>query len=153
LAGGKPKAPQNGIGFAFQRLTPGLQDHQQRLNDLLGQVKAPAECCGAAFAFGGKIAGVDLFDQPATLAKLWPKLVSAYAIDALEETENATASVTAEQVTDWLRSVAEARAESFKSPGLGDDVRLEGSNLVGAGLVVEEHPVHVELFRHEQPTP
>ena len=38
------------------------------------------------------------------------------------------------------------KAEPFKSPGLGEDVRLEGPDLVGAGLVVEQTPVHVELF-------
>jgi hypothetical protein len=34
----------------------------------------------------------------------------------------------------------------FKSPGLGDDVRLETQRLSGAGLVVEGQPVHVEVF-------
>jgi hypothetical protein len=29
---------------------------------------------------------------------------------------------------------------------LGYDVRLEGAGVVGAGLLVEEHPVHAELF-------
>jgi hypothetical protein len=35
---------------------------------------------------------------------------------------------------------------STVSPGLGDDVRLQGDGVVGAGLVVDDRPVHVELF-------
>ena len=58
----------------------------------------------------------------------------------------AEAPVGREAVLEWLRSAAGAKAEPFKSAGLGDDVRLEGPTLVGAGLVVEEQPVHVEMF-------
>ena len=38
------------------------------------------------------------------------------------------------------------KAEPFKSPGMGFDIRLTGAHMVGAGLVVEDRPVHVELF-------
>jgi hypothetical protein len=120
-------------------------DHETRLGDILDQLRVPEGCCGVAFVLGGRVAGVDLFDKPETLAKLWPKLVRAYAIDALEQTESPPA-LTPEEVAQWIRSAAAARLEPFKSPGLGDDVRVEGPNLVGAGLVVHEQPVHVELF-------
>jgi hypothetical protein len=122
------------------------EDHQVCLSDILGQLTVPEGCCGAVFAFGGRITGVDLFDKPATLAKLWPKLIRAYAIDALEVGQAQETAVSAEAVQQWLHAAAEAKAEPFKSPGLGEDVRLEGPDLVGAGLVVEQTPVHVELF-------
>jgi hypothetical protein len=122
------------------------EDHQVRLSDVLGQLTVPEGCCGAVFAFGGRITGVDLFDKPATLVKLWPKLIRAYAIDALEVGSTEETAVSAEAVQQWLHTAAEAKAEPFKSPGLGEDVRLEGPDLVGAGLVVEQTPVHVELF-------
>jgi hypothetical protein len=126
------------------------EDHTRRLGDVLGRLQVPEDCCGVAFAIGGRLAGADLFDRPQTLCKLWPKLVRAFAIDALEGAAPVEAPLTAEAVHEWLLSAAAAKAEPFKSPGLGDDVRLEGPNLVGAGLVVREQPVHVELFA-EQP--
>jgi hypothetical protein len=46
----------------------------------------------------------------------------------------------------WLHGAAAARTETFKSPGVGDDVRLEGPSLVGAGLVIDGQPIHVEVF-------
>jgi hypothetical protein len=134
-------------------LDQAYEDTRVRLDDLLGQVRLPEGCCGAVFAFGGRIAGVDLFDQPETLGKLWPKLLRAYAIDALEPSAATDARVTAAGVRTWLNAANTARVEPFPSPGLGQDVRLEAPTLVGAGLVVEEQPVHVELFAEDAPPP
>ncbi len=130
-------------------LSQAYHDHLSRLDEVLQQLRAPEGACGVVFAFGGRIAGVDLFDRPATLVKLWPKLVRAYAIDAIEG-RDPERRVAPEGVREWLRTAPAARAQAFKSPGLGDDVRLEGTTLVGAGLVVDDHPVHVELFPNVQ---
>ena len=37
----------------------------------------------------------------------------------------------------------------FPAPSLGQDVRLEAPGLVGAGLVVEDSAVHVQVFHEE----
>jgi hypothetical protein len=140
------KLGKMGSASPSSALDQAYADHQTRLGDILDQLRVPEGCCGAAFVLGGRIAGVDLFDKPETLARLWPKLVRAYAIDALEEPASAEAPLAPEAVGQWLRSAATAKLEPFKSPGLGDDVRVEGPNLVGAGLVVQEQAVHVELF-------
>ncbi len=132
-------------------LNQAYEDHRQRLDDLLGQVQAPEGASGVAFVLDGKVAGVDLFDQPTTLTKLWPKLVRAYALDALEVGNREALEVSPEQVQQWLSAAAEAKAEPYPSPGVGVDVRLEGAAVVGAGLVVDEHPVHVELFTRQAP--
>jgi hypothetical protein len=113
---------------------------------LMATLKLPEGASGVVFAYGGRIVGFDLFDQPATLAKLWPKLLRAYALDARVEARPGVVPVTAEAVRTWLAGVAGAKEEAFKSPGVGEDVRLEAATLVGAGLVVEDKPVHVEVF-------
>jgi hypothetical protein len=120
--------------------------HQKSLQELLSQMKVPEGCSGVAFALGGKVLGADLFDRPQTLSKLWPKLAQAHAIDALEIRETEPRPLAADEVRRWLRSGAKATAESFKSPGMGCDIRLDGTDLVGASLVVEDHPVHLEVF-------
>jgi len=51
-------------------------------------------------------------------------------------------------VKDWLSSAA-AQAKPFKSPGVGDDVRIQGDGMVGACLVVDDRPVHSALFHDE----
>jgi hypothetical protein len=127
------------------------EDYHTRLEEFLKAIPVPAECCGLAFALGGRVVGVDLFDKPATLGKLWPKIVRAYALDALEHQEAEAQPVTRGGVQDWLASAAGAEAQQYKSPGLGYDVRLRGERIIGASLVVEEHPVHAELFAAEAP--
>jgi hypothetical protein len=125
-------------------LQKAYEDLEIDLGKVVSQLTPPEGACGAVFAYGGRIIGFDLFDQPATLAKLWPKLVRAYAIDA--RVAPAATQVKRSEVEEWLRTALEAREEVFKSPGLGDDVRLETQRLSGAGLVVEGQPVHVEVF-------
>jgi hypothetical protein len=140
------KLTKLGSVSASSELHQAYADHAYRLSDFLAKLTVPAGCSGVAFALGGRLLAVDLFDQPATLVKLWEKLIRAYALDALEEAGETKPAVSAESVRHWLQEVAEARPETFKSPGLGDDIRLEGTSVVGAGLVVDEVPIHVELF-------
>lgn len=126
-------------------LAQAYTDHESPLKALVEKLKPPPGACGVVFAFGGRIAGCDLFDRPETLVKMWPKLVRAYAIDALERRDPAP-PVTAAAVRELLRQTAQAKVESFKSAGLGEDLRLESPVLAGACLVVEEQPVHFEMF-------
>jgi hypothetical protein len=121
-------------------------DTQAVLSGDVGALTPPDGVSGAVFAYGGKVVGFDLFDRPATLAKLWPKLVRAYALDAYVTKEASGRTVTRDEVEAWLRQAADAKEEVFKSPGVGDDVRVQGKELVAAGLVIDERPVHVEAF-------
>ena len=127
-----------------------FKDYAEKLDGMLRSLSAPAGCHGAVFVINGKITGADLFDRPATVTKVWPKLINGYAIDALEEPEEKPNRVQGESVTEWLKAASLAKQEWFDSPGLGQDVRIEGEQLVGAALVVEQQPVHLQLFREEK---
>jgi len=130
------------------------QDRHTEMEKIIQEIRIPEDWCGAVFAFDGKIAGMDIFDKPATLSKLMPKLVKSYAIDSLEKVNEAAASrsVDSENVKNWLRSLAEAKFDPFESPGIGTDVRIKSKELVGDSLVVEGCPVHVELFSEDLPS-
>lgn len=119
-------------------------DAEPELAATAASLPAPEGASGAVFAFGGKIVGLDLFDRPATLGRLWAKLVRAYAIDARHA--DGDKRVTPDEVSAWLSGAAAAKEESFRSAGLGDDVRLEAATLEAACLRLESHPVHVEAF-------
>ncbi|MCJ7502552.1 MAG: hypothetical protein MUP80_05770 [Acidobacteriia bacterium] len=128
-------------------------DYARKLDAVTNSLPAPEDSNGAVFVIHGKIAGADLFDQPATLKKLWSKLIKSYAADALEDPKEESAPLPAERIAEWLKSASSAKQQWFDSPGVGKDVRIEDKNLVGATLVVEAHPVHLELFREEEPAP
>jgi hypothetical protein len=124
-----------------------FHDYDRKLNKVLEALSAPNQCNGAAFAIRGRPVGADLFDKPVTLAKLWPKLIKGYAMDALEESAEKPRPLEPESVITWLKSVGVASKESFKSAGVGQDVRITGEQLVGSTLLVDDSPVHLQLFR------
>ena len=82
------------------------QDYAARLNELGARLQPPADCHGVIFAVADRIEGADLFDQPATLVKLWMKLVRAYALDAMEAGASEASPVTTDGVSSWLQSAA-----------------------------------------------
>lgn len=143
------KLGQLGSVSPSDALEQAYEDHRTRLDTVTREVRVPDDCHGVVFVFGGRIAGVDLFDKPKTLSKLLPKLVRAYAIDAIAVQD--AKNVEREAVTAWLETVPSATAEIYDSPGLGSDVRLESRQIAGAALVVDDHPVHVELFPAASP--
>ena len=134
-------------------LEQAYEDHGPTLKEIVGQVGVPEGCSGAVFVVHSRIVGADVFDKPATLAKLWPKLVQGYALDALEPCKGEPTPVTREVVREWLQRAAQGKMERFKSVGLGDDIRVEAEEIVGAGLVVDDQPVHVEIFAEAAATP
>ena len=134
---------------AFEQV---YQDYAARLDDLGSRLQPPEGCHGVLFAVAGQIEGADIFDQPATLAKLWTKLVRGYALDAMETSQSEAPPITTEDGARWIQAAAGAKTESYPSPGIGRDVRLEATALSGSGLVVDEQAVHLELFA-ESPTP
>ena len=67
----------------------------------------------------------------------------------LGEPREKPAVVQAEEVSEWVKAAGAARQKWFDTLGVGYDVRIEGEQLVGATLVVEGHPVHLELFQEE----
>jgi hypothetical protein len=125
------------------------QHHAGRLKEWEAKATVPPECTGAVFVVGENIVGADLFDKPETLGNLWPKLIKSCAIDALESSIDPK-PLQEEYVSGWLKKGLSAPRETFPSAGVGVDMRIEGDDCIGASLVVEDRPVHTELFRGRQ---
>jgi hypothetical protein len=123
------------------------KDYAGRLAEIVEILSPPSECHGAAFVIHGRMTAADLFDKPSTLAKLWSKLVRSYALESLETRKDEPAVIHSEQILEWVKSAGAGRQKWFDSPGVGHDLRIENRDLVGAALIVEQHPVHLELFR------
>ena len=124
------------------------ETHRHRLDDYLAGFTPVARQCGALFAIGGQIIGFDLFDSPEPLGKLLPKLVRSFALDAIDQGE-AAGAVTPEAVLPFLRSAARAGTQRFPALGLGEDVRLNGTDLTGGALEVGDRLIHLCAFRRQ----
>jgi hypothetical protein len=131
-------SPSGALHEAYQHFASELTDWEE-------QVKVPDKCSGAVFVVGENTVGADLFDKPDTLQKLWPKLIRSCAIDALESPTESQ-GLQEEEISSWLRKASSARRETFATAGVGVDVRMESEAVIGASLVVDDQPVHTELF-------
>ncbi len=100
---------------------------------------------GMAVAIGGRMISADLFDCPATMQKLWRKLIRASAMDAVSVPVGKP--VSRSRAERMLQRVRDASLEIFPSPGLGEDVRVHGGGVVGSALVYDGTVVHAALFR------
>lgn len=102
---------------------------------------------GVVALIGARAVGADVFDQAATLAAYWPRLVRSYALEALAA---APAAPSRDAAQDLLQRSITAERAAFTSPGLGQDVRISGNGVVGAALVWDNVVVHLALFRDEK---
>ena len=101
---------------------------------------------GALFLLAGGWCGLDLFDASATLRATFPKLVNSWALDALEPRPGGDAAVSRSRAEAFLAAVALAEPRVYPAVGLGQELRLEGDDVVGAALVHDGSVVHLAAF-------
>lgn len=116
-----------------------------KLDEFIERLDAVPRQAGALFAINGVVAGLDVFDSRATWRKSMHKLVQSYGLDALDHS-GAPVSSGKPQPKRFLSTLKKAARESFPAIGLGEDVRIKGSTIVGGGLVVDGKVLHLVAF-------
>ena len=137
------ESPTARMTDTFEENRAGLDDYVRNLPLVEGQV-------GAVFALGGRVSSLELFDSAETLAKMWPKLVRSWALDALSLANRPHDVQPVDAARALLDEVAAARVTEHEALGLGKDLRFEGSGLSGGALVQDDRLVHLCVFRDEQ---
>ncbi len=132
-------SPTAAAAAMYDSHRPSLEGFVQAIAPVDGQV-------GALFAVNGSPWGLDLFDSPATLGKMLPKLVRSYALDAIDQRGEATPVLEAEAL-HFVADTMNARVERFPAVGLGEDLRLSAPTLTGGALAVGDEVVHLCAFR------
>jgi hypothetical protein len=123
-------------------------DHGSSIEKFVAACRAVDGQVGALFAVDDTLVGIDLFDRASTLRTVLPKLVRSVAVDALDrDGRPGGAQVPVpHQVARFLAALAGISHTVTKALGLGDDVRLSGSGITGAALVVDQRLVHLSAF-------
>jgi hypothetical protein len=132
-------SPTAAAAAMYDSHRPSLEGFVQAFAPVEGQV-------GALFAVNGSPWGMDLFDSPATLGRVLPKLVRSYALDAIDHQGESTPVLEAEALHFVTETMA-ARVERFPAVGLGEDLRLSAPTLTGGALAVGDRVVHLCAFR------
>ena len=143
-------------------------DHGASIEKFVAACAAVEGQIGALFAIDGAIVGCDLFDRESTLRKMLPKLVRSIAVDAIDRRNGDThhcsnpengdsphfqrdsaemgAVPISEAAARFLAAASATPQHVAKALGLGDDVRLSGSGITAAALVVDGVIVHLGAF-------
>ena len=102
--------------------------------------------CGVAFAIGGRILGLEIFDHPEVMRRFFQKLVRSYALDALDAAPAANGSASIEAVCAVVAQASAAQSFLEQALGIGKDVRFSGREISGAALWANERFVHICAF-------
>ncbi|MCL6621211.1 MAG: hypothetical protein K6T55_03840 [Syntrophobacterales bacterium] len=104
---------------------------------------------GFLAAIQGQPAGLEAFDSEENLTRYYAKLLKSYALDAVEALHSRMprpASSRWRNGTDFLQELLSLEVSLRPSLGLGEDLRVEGETIVGAGLVCLGALVYLSLF-------
>ncbi len=107
---------------------------------------------GMAVFIDGEMAGIELFGTHGTLRKTHAKLVQSYVMDALETSrawQEEKSGSRLDAAGNYLHAAAQTRVERRPSVGLGQDLRLQSPQLVGAGLEFEGYVLHLTMFAND----
>ena len=109
----------------------------------------PDGACGVVVAINGVFVAADIFDRPDTLGRIWPRLVTGYAMDAIGRDKDKPATFSAKGAGMLLEHVGEIECIPCPSVGVGKDWRFEAEDVIGQALVVDDVCVHLSVFPND----
>ena len=112
----------------------------------LGQLRPEPGQSGVLALVAGEPVALDLFDRPATLARLWQGLIGSYIAESLVP-KASDASVDMAAAAEWIRGAAAGKATSHRAVGLGESVSITGTAHDTSALVVDGVAVHIAAGR------
>jgi hypothetical protein len=125
----------------YEHRAADLEEFVRRFRPVQGQV-------GAAFLIGGRLAGIELFGSTEVFAKLLPKLMRSYGLDAVDRDGRVERPVNGSNPDPkaLLNELLKGQAERHKAVGMGEDIRLEAEKMIGAALFNGADLVHLSAF-------
>jgi hypothetical protein len=125
------------------------ESHQSLTVDYLKAFHPVDNQIGMIVFIDGEVAGIEILGRFETFNKNHSKLVQSYVMDALEtvrtEEKPETKSLKTKAIK-ILESSTQASVEKRKSVALGEDVRFESNEIVGAGLEFQGFVIQMSLF-------
>jgi hypothetical protein len=134
-----------GVHSPTASLADGLVSNEARLRACRQDVCLPEETAGILVARGERVIGLDLFDSPRTFELLWNRIADAYFFDALRNGQAAapTPRHVPERFVDRIAGQARRRTPAL---GLGEELEISGSGVVGASLLYADRLCHLAAF-------
>jgi len=118
---------------------------RDRLEDYRKQPALPEKAIGFVMASGNRILGVDLFDSPRTMSRVWPRVQEGYFIEALCD-EDAEGKVTRKQAEEFLARLGENLQNNAEPIGEGTELFIDGKDVSGTGVWYQDRLCHLSAF-------
>ncbi len=136
----KAVSPSMAMSEIYEKDRPNLDEYENSFNPVDGQT-------GAFFLINGRVAGLDSFDKPETFAMVFKKLLTSYALDAIDWLNpEKNHPVRKDSAAAFLKHCLGCRMEGYPSVALGTDCRLTSDKLTGFALLFDEQVVHLSVF-------
>ena len=119
-----------------------------RLQAVIDQVRPQENQIGAIFVAKQGVLGAELIGSPTLFAASIQKIVRSFAFDVVVA-EDIDRERFAKAENWWEKSV-QAEFTRHRSPGVGDDIRLQTSDLIGSGLLWRRNLMHLSAFPLER---
>jgi hypothetical protein len=101
---------------------------------------------GSVIAINGRIFGMDVLGRDEIFRKVFPKLMTGYALDAIDLAGDKPSEIDSDSIGRLLSGLRSANFEEYRSPGIGTDVRISSEEFSGHALVVDGSLVHLAVF-------
>ena len=122
---------------------------EKRIEDYRETIDLPEGACGLLAVRGQEVMGLDLFDSPVTMRKLWKRLGDSYFVGALSEGDEALAA-TKDLAEGFLASVVEKLEPASEQPQLGFELEVASDDLSGSALWHDGAVCHLAAFPVEK---
>jgi len=135
----KVSSPTGAMSAIFESQASSLEEFTRAFTWQEGQ-------CGVAFAIGGRVFGLEVFDHAEVMRRFFQKLVRSYALDALDADPSAHEPASGEAACALVTHIGAAQSFAEQALGLGKDLRFNGPEICGAALWAQERYVHICSF-------
>jgi hypothetical protein len=135
----RTSSPTGAMSAIYERHASAVEEFARAFTCEEGQ-------CGLAFAIGGRIVGLEVFDHPEVMRRFFQKLVRSYALDALDAAPGEHVPASVEAVCALVTQIAAAPSFAEQALGIGKDVRFTGPQICGAALWAHERYIHICTF-------
>lgn len=133
-------SPTEAMSDIYDELEPDLKRYKKAF-------KAQKDQVGLLVAVGGKVEGLELFDNSQTSSHYLERLVSSYALSSFSFADRDNIGAAEKFDADkFIGKVKNAHSERFDALGEGDDLRLSGEAMTGGALLAEGRIVHLVAF-------
>ena len=131
-------------------MVDGYRAVEHRVKDYRDEIELPKRACGLLAVSRERVVGLDLFDAPKTMQKLWKRLGEAYFVEAIADDSDAPPADKA-LAEAFVETVADRMIPAAEQPELGFELELEGADVAGAALWHDGAICHLAAFATSDP--